>query len=128
MPTLRDYFMPLLLYKLNGIPEDELIDVRRLLEENDINYYETDAGRFGFSVAAIWLPDSVDPEPATELLDRYKEQRSQQAREIYEQQQRDGTAETFLLKALHSPIRTVIYIAAILTVLYFSVMPFFWGF
>ena len=127
MPTLRDYFMPHLLYKLNGIPEDELIDVRRLLEENDINYYETDAGRFGISLAAIWLPDSVDPEPATELLDSYKEQRSQQAREIYRQQQRDGTAETFLLKALHSPIRTVIYIAAILVVLYFSIMPFFYG-
>lgn len=120
--------MPHLLYKLNSIPEDELIDVRRLLEENDINYYETDAGRLGISLAAIWLPDSVDPEPATELLDRYKEQRSQQAREIYEQQQRDGTAETFLLKALHSPIRTVIYIAAILAVLYFSIMPFFYGF
>ena len=120
--------MPLLLFKLNGIPEDELIDVRRLLEENDINYYETDTGRFGISLAAIWLPDGVDPEPATELLDRYKEQRYQQAREIYEQQQRDGTAETFLLKALHSPIRTLIYITAIVAVLYFSVMPFFWGF
>ena len=120
--------MPHLLYKLNGIPEDELIDVRRLLEENDINYYETDAGRFGISLAAIWLPDGVEPEPATELLDRYKEQRYHQAREIYEQQLRDGTAETFLLKALRSPIRTVIYIAAILAVLYFSVMPFFYGF
>jgi len=119
--------MPHLLFKLNSVPVDELIDVRRLLEENDINYYETDAGRFGFSLAAIWLPDSVDPEPATELLDRYLEQRYQQAREIYEQQQRDGTAETFLLKALHSPIRTVIYIAAILAVLYFSIMPFFYG-
>ena len=120
--------MPHLLYKLNGIPEDELIDVRRLLDENDINYYETDAGRFGFSVAAVWLPDGVDKEPATELLDRYKEQRYQQAREIYQQQQRDGTAETFLRKALHSPITTVISFAAILVVLYFSVMPFFWGF
>ena len=119
--------MPHLLFKLNSVPVDELIDVRRLLEENDINYYETDAGRFGFSLAAIWLPDSVDPERATELLDRYLEQRYQQAREIYEQQQRDGTAETFLLKALHSPIRTVIYIAAILAVLYFSIMPFFYG-
>ncbi len=114
-----------LLYKLNNVPEDELIDVRRLLEENDINYYETDAGRFGISLAAIWLPDNVDPEPATELLDRYQEQRYQQAREIYEQQQRDGTAETFLKKSLHSPIRTMIYIAAILAVLYFSIMPFF---
>ena len=120
--------MPHLLLKLNSVPEDELIDVRRLLDENDINYYETDAGRFGISLAAIWLPDSVDPERATELLDRYQEQRYQQAREIYEQQQRDGTAETFLLKALRSPIRTVIYIAAILAVLFFTVMPFFWGF
>ena len=120
--------MPHLLFKLNSVPEDELIDVRRLLEENDINFYETDAGRFGFSLAAIWLPDSVDPEPATELLDRYKEQRYQQAREIYQQQQRDGTAETFLRKALCSPIRTMVVIAAIVVVLYFSVMPFFWGF
>jgi len=117
--------MPHLLFKLNGIPEDEHIDVRRLLDENDINYYETDAGRFGISLAAIWLPDSVDPERATELLDHYQQQRYQQARELYEQQQRDGTAETFLLKALHSPVKTVLYIAGILAVLYFSTMPFF---
>ncbi|MDH5650182.1 MAG: DUF6164 family protein [Gammaproteobacteria bacterium] len=119
--------MPHLLLKLNSVPEDELIDVRRLLDENDINYYETDAGRFGISLAAIWLHDNVDPEPAKQLLDSYKEQRYQQAREIYQQQQRDGTAETFLQKALHSPIRTVVIITAILVVLYFSIMPFFWG-
>ena len=120
--------MPHLLYKLNSAPEDEVIDVRRLLDDNDINYYETDAGRFGISLAAIWLPGGVDPEPAIALVDSYKEQRSLQAREIYQQQQRDGTAETFLLKALHSPIRTVIFFAAIVCILYFSVMPFFWGF
>ena len=116
--------MPHLLFKLNGVPEDELIDVRRLLDENNINYYETDAGRFGISLAAIWISDDGEIERATELVNNYQQQRYQQARELYEQQQRDGTAETFLQRAICSPFKTLILIAAILAVLYFSIMPF----
>lgn len=116
--------MPHLLFKLNGVPEDELIEVRRLLDENYIEYYETDAGRFGISLAAIWLRDGGELERAQELLERYQEQRYRNARAEYEQQQRDGTAETMLQRAWRQPLRTLIYIAVIVVILYFTIMPF----
>ena len=116
--------MPHLLFKLNGVPEDELIDVRRLLDEHYIEYYETDAGRFGISLAAIWLRDDGEIERAQELLVKYQEERYRKARADYEQQERDGTAETVLQRALHQPLRTLIYLAVIIIILYFSIMPF----
>lgn len=117
--------MPHLLFKLNGVPEDELIDVRRLLDENHIEYYETDAGRFGISLAAIWLRDDGEIERAQQLLHNYQQERYRQAREDYEQQQRDGTAETMLQRAMRQPLRTLIFLAVILVIVYFSIMPFF---
>ena len=116
--------MPHLLFKLNGVPEDELIDVRRLLDEHYIEYYETDAGRFGISLAAIWLRDDGEIERAQELLVKYQEERYRKARADYEQQERDGTAETVLQRALHQPLRTLIYLAIIAVILYFMLAPF----
>ena len=119
--------MPHLLFKLNGVPDDEAEEIRAVLDEHHIDYYETNAGRFGISLAAIWLRGDEELERARELINDYQQQRYQQARETYEQQQRDGTAETFLQKALHSPLKTLIFLAAILAVLYFSIMPFIYG-
>ncbi len=116
--------MPHLLFKLNNVPEDEHIEVRRLLDENDIEYYETDAGRFGISLAAIWLRDDGEIERARELLIQYQEQRYRQARAEYEQQEREGTAETMWQRAWRQPLRTLIYIGVIFAILYFSTMPF----
>ncbi len=116
--------MPHLLFKLSGVPEDELIEVRRLLDENYIEYYETDAGRFGISLAAIWLRDDGEIERAQALLGQYQEQRYRQARADYEQQEREGTAETVWQRAWRQPLRTLIYVGVIFTILYFSTMPF----
>lgn len=116
--------MPHLLFRLNGVPEDEEIEVRRLLDENHIDYYETSAGLFGISLAALWLRDEGEVERATELLEQYQQQRYQRAREKYEQQQRDGTAETTIQKALRHPVRTLLYLAIVIIILYFSTVPF----
>lgn len=116
--------MPHLLFRLNGVPEDEVIEVRRLLDEHHVDYYETDAGRFGISLAAIWLPDEVEPERAQALLDAYQQQRYAAARGEYEQRRRDGTAETQLQRLLHHPVRSLIYLAVILAILYFTLAPF----
>lgn len=119
--------MPHLLFKLNGVPDDEAGEIRALLDEHQIHYYETDAGRFGISLAAIWLRDEVAEEErqrAAELIGHYQQQRYRQARENYEQQLRDGTAETQLQRLWRHPLRTLLFIIAILVVLYFSTMPF----
>lgn len=116
--------MPHLLFKLNGVPEDEVIEVRQLLDENNIDYYETHAGLLGVSLAAIWLRDEEDPQHARELIDRYQEQRYRSARHDYEQQLQAGTAETQWQRLLRHPIRSLIYLIIIVVVLYFSTVPF----
>jgi hypothetical protein len=116
--------MPHLLFKLNGVPEDEEVEVRRLLDDNHIDYYETSAGLFGISLAALWIRDDGEIERAKELLEEYQQQRYQQARENYQQQQRNGTAETQLQRAMRQPIRTILYLAIIIIILYFSTVPF----
>jgi hypothetical protein len=116
--------MPHLLFKLNGVPEDEAGEIRELLDEQHIDYYETEAGRFGISLAAIWLRDDGELQRAQELIDHYQQQRYQQARARYAQQQRDGTAETLVQRLWNHPLRSLLFVIAILAVLYFSTMPF----
>lgn len=116
--------MPHLLFKLNGVPEDEALEVRRLLNENHIDYYETSAGLLSISLAAIWIRDDGEIERARTLLDEYQQHRYRQAREEYQQQLHEGRAETLLQRLLRQPLRMLIYLAIIIAILYFSTVPF----
>ena len=42
--------MPLQLFNLRGVPEDEAEDIRQLLDEHEIEFYETSAGNWGVSL------------------------------------------------------------------------------
>ena len=120
--------MPILLFRLNRVPEDEAEDVRELLSGNHIDYYETDAGRWGVSVAAIWLKDDSQLEKAQRLIDEYQRERSTRARERYEEQRRVGRHETLTGRILRRPLVSLLYLLAILVILYFTLMPFLrWG-
>ena len=116
--------MAVLLFKLNGVPEDEAEDIRALLNENGIDYYETDAGRWGISLAAVWLRDDRQLQRAREMLDLYQQQRFVRAREEYEARKAAGELETLLGRAVRDPLRFLLYFAAILLILYLSVTPF----
>ncbi|MEJ2407172.1 MAG: DUF6164 family protein [Candidatus Thiodiazotropha sp.] len=116
--------MARLLFKLNGVPDDEAEDIRRILEEGGIEYYETSAGRWGISLAAIWLRDEVQLEQASTLIERYQKERYQHARDEYERLKREGKLESHFDRLRKEPIRVFIYLLAILAVLYFSILPF----
>jgi hypothetical protein len=49
--------MTTLIFRLNGVPEDEAADVRGLLDDNGFAYHETSGGSPGLGVAALWLLD-----------------------------------------------------------------------
>jgi hypothetical protein len=116
--------MAVLLVKLNGVPEDEAAELRAILDENAIEYYETDSGRWGISLAAIWLRNEEQLQRARELIETYQQQRYERAREAYEEKKAAGELETLLGRALRNPLRFLLYLAAILLILYLSVMPF----
>lgn len=116
--------MPELLFRLRGVPEDEAEDVRALLAEHDIRYYETDEGNWKIAVPAIWLPDREQLPLARDLIRDYQRDRLDKARRSHQEQLEAGTAPTLWGRVREHPVRFLVYLAAAGIVLYLSIMPF----
>jgi len=116
--------MPVMLFKLRDVPDDEANDIRDLLSYHKIDFYETPAGRWGVSMEAIWLNDDTVLETARALIDEYQQQRAQRVRQEYQSLRQQGDVETFTQRLINRPIRTLSLVAVILTILYFVTAPF----
>ena len=112
--------MAKILFRLNGVPDDEAHDVRELLIENAIDFYETSAGNWGVSIAAIWLTDESQYEKARALVDAYQQDRSTRMREAYERAKRNGENQTFLGSVRDKPVSFAVHLALAALVLYLS--------
>lgn len=116
--------MATLLFRLNGVDTDEAEEVRQLLDNNAVRYYETDAGRFGLSVAAIWLQDDTQLTTARQLLDTYRDERQQRMQQAYAEAKARGEAPTLWGRFLHDPFRFLFIVGAAGLILYLSLAPF----
>ncbi|OQW42153.1 MAG: hypothetical protein A4S08_01780 [Proteobacteria bacterium SG_bin4] len=112
--------MAKILFRLNGVPDDEAHDVRELLIENAIDFYETSAGNWGVSIAAIWLTDDSQYEKARALVDAYQQDRSVRMREAYEHAKRNGKNRNFLGSVRDNPVSFAVHLALAALVLYLS--------
>ena len=112
------------LFNLSRVPEDEADEIRELLDENSIEYYETAAGNWGVSLPAIWLSSDEQLEQAKALIDVYQLERTRKAQELYRQQKLDGTAPDLITNLKNNPVQILFYLGATLLVLYISIMPF----
>lgn len=116
--------MSVLLFRLRNVPEDEADDIRGLLANNQIEFYETTAGSWGTSTAAIWLKNRDDLDQARDLIDQYQQERGTTQREAYEALKNAGKNRTIIDAFRENPIRFIAYIAFIIIILYFSIKPF----
>ena len=116
--------MPVQLIKLRGMHEDELLELRELLDAHGIEYYETPAGNWGISMPAIWLRNETELPRASALLGEYQQQRAVRMRSEYQQLKQAGEHKTFWRELKAHPARVVAYLAIIAVILYFSTMPF----
>jgi hypothetical protein len=116
--------MPVQLFSLRGVPDDEAEEIRALLADSEIDFYETSAGNWGISNPGIWLRDEEQLHQAKALIKRYQEKRAVQQREIYEQLKREGKQRTFLTVFIEDPLKVIAYIAIAGLILYFSSKPF----
>ena len=116
--------MPVRLFNMRGVPEDEADEIRALLTSHDIDYYETPAGNWGFSVPAIWLKDADQQPRARALLDQYQRERAIRMRSEYAQLKKEGRQRRVMDLILEDPVRVILYVAAIVAVIYFSTIPF----
>ena len=116
--------MPTRLFSLRNVSDDEAEDIRALLSDHQIDFYETSAGNWGISTPGIWLPNEDQLEQAQTLIDDYQLKRTVQQREMHKQLRQEGKQETFWMRLWHDPIRVIIYLALALAILYFSTKPF----
>lgn len=116
--------MPIKIFSLRGVPDDEADEVRALLTENRIDYYETPPGSWGISMPAIWLSDAEAAPKAKRLIERYQLERSQRARDEHARLRAEGKQRTLSDVVSENPIRFIVYLAAAAAMIYFSTKPF----
>jgi len=116
--------MATLLFKLHNVPDDEACDVRELLAEHDIYFYETHAGFWRLGVDALWLPDDAQLERAKELLRAYQAERTANQQKVYADLVEQGQAPTLWQNFLVSPLRFVVLMIAVFFILTLTLAPF----
>lgn len=117
--------MAKLLLNLRMVLEDEIEDVRSMLEEHRIEYYQTEPSRWGISYGGIWLRHNEDLPEAKRLMAAYQEARRTRVRAEHEASLRAGTAETFADVWRENPGRVVLNVIAIIVLLGLVALPVF---
>jgi len=112
--------MAVLIFKLRYVPDDEVQEVRDLLSENAIDYYETSAGVLGISMPGLWIKNKDQTEKARQLIDEYQQCRQNTAREEYRLKQR-----TFMDLFKENPVRYLSIILVVSLIAYIMVFSFF---
>ena len=116
--------MSILLFRLRNVPDDEANDIRELLNNNNYEFYETSAGNWGISTAAIWLKDKEKLENAKILIEQYQTELGISQRENYEKLKKSGEHKTFLDSFKENPFRFVAYLIIVGFIVYISTKPF----
>jgi len=116
--------MPELLFRLRNVPGDEAEEVRQLLNDHNIKFYETHAGGWGISMPGVWLPDDSKLKEAKSLIDGYQRERAVRMRSEYEILKAEGVNKTVMDKIMENPVRFIMLAFAVLFILYISLTPF----
>lgn len=103
-------------FSLRDVSDEEAEDVRALLTDNQIEFYETSAGRWQISVAALWVRHDDDFSQARTLIDHYQNQRREQFR--------NQPPTSFWRHLFSHPVESVFVVVALLFVLGLSLSPF----
>ncbi|MEE9352193.1 MAG: DUF6164 family protein [Thiotrichaceae bacterium] len=116
--------MAVQIFRLRNVAEDEAEEVRVLLAEHDLEFYETPGGNWGVSMPALWLVDDEQTEVAKALIAEYQEKRFTEARGEYERLKLEGKQRTFLDNFRDNPGQFIFYLAGIVALIYITTMPF----
>ena len=115
--------MAKLLMNLRNVPDDEADEVRALLDQHGVRYYETRPSRWGISFGGIWLRDEAGFAAAQQLLATYQQERQQRACAEREADEREGTVETFWSVVRAEPGRVALVVIGILFTLALFALP-----
>jgi len=65
--------MAKIVFRLASVSDEEAQGVRDALENVGVPFYETPAGKFGWSMPAIWIKNNEDYVIAREVIDKFQE-------------------------------------------------------
>ncbi len=116
--------MAKLLFKLRGVPDDELRDILEILESKRLSTYETSGGIWGFSFPGLWLEDESRFVEARELIDEYQQARQERLRAEWQAQKDAGSQPTIMQTMINKPVTTLGLIVFCVAIVYFSITPF----
>ena len=116
--------MAKILFRLRGVPDEEADEVRNLLDQQAIDWYETSAGKFLISFPAIWLRDESQEARARSILNDYQQQRVERVRAEYAALESRGERETLLQRFVSKPGPVLLALLAVSFILYISIKPF----
>ena len=116
--------MSQLVFRLRNVPEDEADAVRELLDEHNLDWYETTAGNWGIAMPGIWVRESSDAPKARSLINEYQQQRSELMRKDYQSARATGNVQTLASLIQAQPFRVLGIVLFCLFILYVSVNPF----
>ncbi len=112
------------LFILRGVPDDEADEVRALLTEQQIDFYETPAGSWGMSMPALWVKDETQFDQAKAYLDEYQQQRQERARAEYQVLKQQGRQRSVFDLFKEQPLRFLLYLLLAAVLVYITVSPF----
>lgn len=116
--------MAKILFRLRQVPEEEANEVRSLLDQNAVDWYETSAGKFLISFPAIWVRDDAEEPRARQLIENYQQQRLEQMRSEYAERKARGDTESLLQRIISNPVPMLLALFAVAFILYVSIKPF----
>lgn len=116
--------MATLLLNLRNVPDDEADEVRALLAEHGIAFYETPPSFWGVSAGGFWLREPARRAEAQALLERYQAERGERMRARREQEVRDGRAPSTWDGIRARPRQAIGAIIGIVLMLAVATLPF----
>ena len=116
--------MPTLLLNLRNVPDDEADEVRSLLEDPRIDYYETKPSLWGVSGGGLWLPDDSQADVAKAYLATYQAERGERMRRERAQAIAEGRAPSAWSAFREDPLRALATVLGILLMLGLVTLPF----
>lgn len=122
--SLSGHSMTKLLFRMRDVPDDEAEEVRELLTQNEIPFFETFAGNWGISMPGLWLVNEQQFDEARALLDEYQEARSTRVKSQYLWQREQGEIRTFWESFRAEPVRFSVYLGLAALVLFLSLRFF----
>jgi hypothetical protein len=114
------------IFRLRNVPDDEAGEIRLLLQEHGIDFYETPGGNWGISMPALWLNDENEhrAEEAKGLIEQYQEERAVRIRREYEELKQQGKHRRLSDAFRERPLEFLFYLLIVALILYLSTKPF----